>query len=129
VKKLLMAAFLLLGVAAMSMAAEETQATRVSVFLATTTTPSSLAISSNTGGTLYGWTCSTGAVTNYLILRDTNTINTTSGELLPKYGLSTSVPQTVTLTNPIRVTNGLQANMGATTADAECAVFIKSGKL
>lgn len=126
-KKLFVAALLTLGWATMAQAAEETQEIRASVYLSTTNAPASLAVTGP--GVVYGITCSTGAATNFVVMRDTGTLNFTSTELLPKIGLSTSVGQTFTFPKPIRFTNGLEVNMGATTVDAECAVLYRKGKL
>lgn len=128
-KKFLAAALLLLGVATMARAAtiDLQDQSPASVYLTTTTTPSALVFSGP--GIVYGVACSTGATTNYVIMRDTGTLNTSSLEVFPKFGLSTSVPQTFPYPKPARITNGLEVNMGATTADAECAVFYRKVRL
>lgn len=126
-KKLLMAALLMLGVAAAVQAAEETQEVRASLYVSTTAAPAALAISG--AGVVYGIQCSSGAVTNYLVLSATNTLNVTTEGLMPRFMLITSAGQTFTFPKPIRITDGLVARMAATTADATCSVFYRKGKL
>lgn len=126
-KKLLMAALLMLGVATMAQAAEETQETRASVYLSSTAAPASLAITG--AGVVYGVLCSSGAVTDYLVLSDSATVNTSTEELMPRLMLITSASQMFTFPKPIRITNGLVARKGATTSQAVCSVFYRKGKL
>lgn len=126
-KKLFVLALLLLGAAMNVKAAEETQEVRASVYLSTAAAPGALAITG--AGVVYGVQCSTGAVTNYLVLSDTNTVNVTTEGLMPRFMLITSASQTFTFPKPIRVTNGLMARMLATTTDAGCSVFYRKGKL
>jgi hypothetical protein len=126
-KKYLVTALLLLGVVTMARAAEETNPILVSVYNSTTSAPSSLVFSG--AGTVYGFVLSTGAATDYCVIRDTNTNNTTSTTVLPRVVFSTSVPQVITLPKPIRITNGLAMNNGATIVMEECAVLYRKGKL
>lgn len=126
-KKLFVLALLTLGVATVAQAAEETQETRASVYLSSTAAPASLAITG--AGVVYGVYCSTGAVTDYLVLSDSGTVNTTTEELMPRLMLITSAPQLFTFPKPIRITNGLVARKGSTTAQAVCSVFYRKGKL
>ena len=126
-KKLLMAAFLLLGMVAVSRAAEETLPIVTSVYISTTSAPASLVFSG--AGTVYGIMLSSGVATNYCVMRDSGTVNTTSTELLPRQNFIVANGQMITFPKPIRITNGLEANVGATTANEACAVFYRKGKL
>jgi len=128
-KKLMMAALLFLGWAAMVQAADEIQPRIVSVYLSTTTTPSSLVFSGS--GLVYGVYLTTGPTSNYCVLRDTATANATSTGLLPRFVFATAAPQVIQFATPIRVTNGLDVRNGTTAAanTEECAVLYRKTKL
>jgi hypothetical protein len=126
-KKFFVVALLTLGAATMVQAAEETQEIRASVYLSTAASQPALAITG--AGVVYGVYCSTGAATNYLVLSDSGTVNSTTEGLMPHFSLITANSQVFTFPKPIRITNGLVARMGATTAGEVCSVFYRKGKL
>jgi hypothetical protein len=128
-KKLFVAALLMLGVATMAQAIETqlTDSNPSSVYLSSTAAPGALAITG--AGVVYGVQCASGAVTNFLVLSDSNTLNTTTEGLMPRFMLITSAPQTFTFPKPVRIVNGLVARMAASTQDAYCSVFYRKGRL
>lgn len=128
-KKLFVAALLTLGAATMAQAADEINPKVVSVYVSTTAAPSSLVFSGS--GLVYGVILTTGPTSNYCVLRDTNTVNTTSTAALPRFVFATAAPQVIQFTTPIRITNGLSVNNGTTAAanTEECAVLFRKTKL
>lgn len=80
------------------------------------------AIGSTTPMVLYGYSVSSDAVTNFAMLRDSNTLNTTSNIKLTLYpdAYSSSGAQTVTakLPQPILFRNGLSINLNAVVTGA-----------
>jgi hypothetical protein len=66
------------------------------------------------GGALYSVVASTGAATDYIVFRDSNTANTTSTELI-RIGQGVATLTNVTFDPPIQFKNGIVANAPATT--------------
>lgn len=80
-------------------------------------------------GAAYGIVLGTGAATNFICLRDSNTANTTSAELVPKIAFQALVPQVFMFPQPIRIYNGLSVNVNAANINEGVAVLYKTGKL
>lgn len=83
----------------------------------------------NGAGAVYGVTLSSGAVANYVVLRDSNTANTSSPELLPRLMFITGAAQNLTFVNPLRIYNGLVVQQGNATANEGFTVYYRQGKL
>lgn len=125
-------AFLVLGVSVMASKAHagDTSFLRNEVVLSSAVINTNGAVRIFSGaGAVYGITMSSGAVSNFVVLRDSNTANSTSPELLPRQMFITSASQNFIFPSPIRITGGLVVQQGNATANEGFAVYYKQGKL
>lgn len=65
------------------------------------------------GGALYSVLASTGATSDYVVIRDSNTANTTSAEFM-RVGLNTTSYTQVSFDPPVQFRNGISVNAPAT---------------
>lgn len=130
-KYLIMFAFLSLGVIGMagkSYASDTMTRNEIVLSSAIINTTSSRLIFTGPGA-VYGLVLSTGAATNFICLRDSATANTSSAELLPRTAFQALIPQSIIFAQPIRVYNGLSANMFSAAVNEGAGILYKTGKL
>lgn len=88
----------------------------------------SAALAFSGAGVVYGIVMSTGAVTNYVILRDSATANTSSTPALTPL-LFTASNQVIEFPKPLRIYNGLSINLGAAETYTGVTVMYRKGAM